>query len=336
MTAEHPANNSDLDVERMLHDIEVAEAAGITDAQAYSCNIFAQVSLPHRGGKNEVSKLIRRNGNLTVVMSSTGSLGLPYGHYARLILCWLVRQACIRNSYYDIDEARCIPLDGSIREIMRDMGIAKPRRWVNPETGKINRGSISSDRYAQFMDQLRRVRGMNITVEIDGELDSIGFTDQKNTPVTEESFVCWDAKDGEVESDSYILLSTPFFKQAVEHAVPLNPVHLAQFSRSPLAFDLYVWIAYRLFSNKGQTYVTWQQLRDQIGAGYPDTPQGMRDFKKKVLLALTKIKVAWPEAEVHEWSSHANGGLKLVGNTTPVDQRPKNPGASPGSSEPKF
>lgn len=350
MTAERSTSKHELDSEQILHNVEVRAAAGITEAQAYSCNIFAQISLPHRGGKNEVEKLTRRNGNLTVVMSSAGSLGLPYGYYARLILCWLVRQACIRNAQYDIDEARRIPLNGSIREIMLDMGISQPKRYaskkINEKTGKKEtyRAPIDSRRYKQFADQLRRIRGMSITVEIDGKLDSIEFEDQEITPLTEKSFLCWDTKDGEVKGDSYILLSEPFFKQAVEHAVPLDPAHLAQFGRSPLAFDLYVWAAYRLFTNKGYTYITWQQLRDQIGAGYPDTPQGMRNFKKKVLIALDKIKTAWPQAKISEWYSQSTGGLRLEGNATPVDRRsqedskdsPNDSDNWSSSSEPKF
>ena len=44
--------------------------------------------------------------------------------------------------------------------------------------------------------------------------------------------------------------------------------------------------------------VTWDQLRRQFGAGYQETPQGKRDFKKKLLEALEKVVVAWPEAAV--------------------------------------
>jgi hypothetical protein len=35
----------------------------------------------------------------------------------------------------------------------------------------------------------------------------------------------------------------------------------------------------------------------QFGAGYPETPQGKRDFKKKFLLALKKVGSAYSEAQ---------------------------------------
>lgn len=57
-------------------------------------------------------------------------------------------------------------------------------------------------------------------------------------------------------------------------------------------------------------------------AGYPDTDQGMRNFKKKVRKALDTIAQAWPEAEngVTEWRSANNSGLRLTGKATPVDR----------------
>lgn len=124
-----------------------------------------------------------------------------------------------------------------------------------------------------------------------------------------------------LESPS-IALSVSFFEKVINHAVPLNPAHLAQFARNPLAFDLYTWLAYRLYGHSGTTDITWQQIRDQLGAGYPDTDQGMRDFKKNARKALDTIATAWLEAKtgVSEWRSANNSGLRLTGKATPVDR----------------
>jgi hypothetical protein len=47
----------------------------------------------------------------------------------------------------------------------------------------------------------------------------------------------------------------------------------------------------------GQAHIPWEALQAQFGAGYPETAQGKRDFKKNFLLSLKKVSVAYPEAQ---------------------------------------
>lgn len=306
-----PENQALIDAEQVVRNVEIMEAAEIEEPYAFTTNIFCQISLPHRGKKNEVYRLVRRNGTMTVVMNAGGTVGLPYGYYARMILCWLVRTACIRNASMEIDDARTIPLDGSILQMMREAGVLRPGKRPGARE------------YEAFKDQFRRIRLMTMSIEFTGgKRPGIELEAGTNTSIVEEWELEWDMRAQEIQGESYIVLSLPFFKQVINHAVPLNPAHLAQFARSPLAFDLYTWLAYRLYGHSGTTHITWQQIRDQLGAGYPDTDQGMRDFKKKVRKALDTFATAWPEAKngVSEWRSANNSGLRLAGKATPVDR----------------
>ena len=116
---------------------------------------------------------------------------------------------------------------------------------------------------------------------------------------------------------SYINLSEDFYREIVEGAVPLDMLHLAQISRKPLAIDLYCWATYRISYHKGNTRVTWQQLKAQLGTGYPNTPQGMRDFKKKVIKAIEDVKAAWPEAGITTWEN----GVRLTGTNPAITKK---------------
>ena len=104
-------------------------------------------------------------------------------------------------------------------------------------------------------------------------------------------------------------------------------MHLAHLKRYPLAIDLYCWATYRISYHKGDTRVTWEQLKAQLGTGYPTTAQGLRDFKKKVKKAISQVKKAWPEAGIELWT----GGVKLVGHTPAVMKKdiPINPDLPP-------
>ena len=64
-----------------------------------------------------------------------------------------------------------------------------------------------------------------------------------------------------------------------------------------MAIDVYCWLTYRNFYAQRPSRIPWEALQMQFGAGYPETPQGIRNFKKKFLLALKKVGHAYPEAQ---------------------------------------
>ena len=146
-----------------------------------------------------------------------------------------------------------------------------------------------------------------------------------NTVVATEAFYWWEAHD-ELPY-AYVELSTEFFRELIDGAVPLDTTHLAQLKKYPLAIDLYCWATYRISYQQHDTHLTWQQLKAQLGTGYPTTAQGLRDFKKKVKKAISQVKKAWPEAGIELWT----GGVKLVGHTPAVMKKdiPINPDLPP-------
>ena len=61
--------------------------------------------------------------------------------------------------------------------------------------------------------------------------------------------------------------------------------------------DLYLWLVYRTFPLRGAQQITWRQVYRQFGLD-PDKAsdkQTVKNFRRKVLRELKKIRLAWPE-----------------------------------------
>lgn len=269
--------------------------AGNLDPYAFTSRTLIQATFPHssRSGK----EVVLINGDMKVTMYSP--TGLPYGTYPRLIMCWLTREA-IRRKHLPLQEARVIPLGNSLSQFLREIG--------NKTVGGGPDGNVT-----RLRKQMKALFSTFISIEVTGTERSDGasfaFQQVDNTLVAESAMLWWDPKRPEQMGlqESSVTLTPGFYHELTRSAVPLDTAILRQIRRSPLAIDIYCWLTYRLSYHKGITVVTWDQLRQQFGAGYADTKQGKRDFKKKVVTALDKVLEAWPAATV----TVADNGLML-------------------------
>jgi hypothetical protein len=77
---------------------------------------------------------------------------------------------------------------------------------------------------------------------------------------------------------------------------------LRALKRSPLALDLYAWLAHTAFSanrKREPRIVPWEGLHGQMGAEYAE----LRQFRAKVLLALKKIQLVYPTLKLETTTS---------------------------------
>ena len=257
--------------------------AGNLDPYTFTSRTLIQATFPHSAKAGD--KIVLTNGNVQVTMFSPD--GLPHGVYPRLIMCWLTREA-IRRKALPIDEARTLQLGSSLAEFMREIGMSRT-------TGGRN-GNITNLR-----SQINALFSTFISVKTLGTTDAEdmprSFQQIENTLIADSAMLWWDPKNPEQLSlqDSTVTLSKNFYRDLVGSAVPLDISILREIRRSPMAIDVYCWLTYRLSYHRGITVVTWDQLRQQFGAGYPDTAQGKRNFKKKITTALEKVGEAWPD-----------------------------------------
>lgn len=248
---------------------------------------FANFSLPHKDktlSKEGVDGSLQRelvlvNGDKRLTLLSRTAL--PSGVFARKFLFWITTEALKRKNM-PLEEACHVPIK-SLRSIMKDMDIT------------VNGGPNGNT--TTLRKQMNRVLKMAYYEDTVGspEIDSF-----ENGHVAEKAFFKWDkdsSKEIDLSEGSFITLERNFFLQIADNgAVPLDKRILEKIKRSPLSYDLYVWLTYRLSYNLSQfVNVTFSQLHKQFATGYPDTQRGRRDFKAKVRAAFLKVFQAWEE-----------------------------------------
>lgn len=89
-------------------------------------------------------------------------------------------------------------------------------------------------------------------------------------------------------------LSKDFIDAMTPTPMPLRLEDIRALGSSTLAFDIYVWLTYRLWQIKGPTRVRWDQLYAQFGSGYAR----MRAFRENFIKALGEVKQVYTEANV--------------------------------------
>ena len=119
----------------------------------------------------------------------------------------------------------------------------------------------------------------------------------------------WDSRKPEQHDlfESWINLGEEFYQAIIAHPFPLDMRTLKELKKSPFVLDLYAWLAYRserIRKTGKPVFISWWQLREQVGANYSD----IKNFKKKFKPHLRMVLAAYPELRVEDVS----GGLKIA------------------------
>jgi hypothetical protein len=247
----------------------------------FSNRLFVQVSLPHRSPAKGETFWVRENGNLSLILQPrfardphTGdykTYGFPYGNLPRLILIYLCTKAVQLKSPE-------IPLGSSMAEFMEEIGLSRNGRD-----------------HARLKEQLLRLLNCHIDIDwsAEGTLEERkGILEKSQDARVASSYsLWWDEKEPSQHSlfQSSVRLSENIFKEIMAHPVPLDLAIIATFRRSPLAIDLYCWLAYRMWNLKAKTKIGWKTLHKQVGSQY----NRERNFKAKAITALKKIQATW-------------------------------------------
>ena len=286
----NPKNLSKLVDETLVIEAEEARKAG---ALGYMARVMVQATMPHKMVKGDVFE--RRNGVFSLAMIAHPRVGLPYGTYPRLLLAWLTTEAVKTRNHV-------IPLGPTLSGFMDQLGlIPTGGRW----------GTI-----APLRDRMKRLFSCTISCTYEDETQdaSAGFR------IAREYQLWFDPKGPEQAAlwNSTVTLSRDFFEEIIDRPVPLDMRAFQALKRSPMALDIYCWLTYRLSYLKKKTEIPWPGLQMQFGAGYPETPQGQRNFKKNYLKHLRSVLVIYPEAKVTD----GNYGLILRPSKTHIPQLP--------------
>ena len=334
-----------LDARRLLILEKGAREAG---AVAMNPTLFVQAMLPHQetyelDAEGNPVEIPDRNGGTVKVLareySATNgeftlsvragmrrgpshfhprvSRGIPYGGLARLLLTSIVTEARTK--------------DTPTLDLGRTISAFCERVDITPSGGP-------NGRLPYVLDQLQRLA--TCVVSFEWETITPGRRDLRGDHLlVVEGYHFWsvadsatsEAIDGGAIDGGGITLSDKFWSEIVSSCFPLDFRKAQLFRGRPLAYDLYLWLTYRLAglqrSGKPRAEVNYDQLHAQLGSHYQTddrgalTPRGKKDFGYEVRRALRAIRAVWPEL-LYETPR----GRVFLYNTGPdVEYRPPKP-----------
>ncbi len=280
---------------RIEHRIETANDIEFVDADdaralSFTARLLTQVSLPH--SKREGNEYTRRNGRFQMSVLAPSKIGLPYGHYPRLLLTWITTEAVRTKS-------PTLELGDSLSSFMAELGLTPTGgRW----------GSIP-----RLHDHMKRLFSSTISWTYQ---DGQQWEDRGVRPV-EKSSLWWDPKKPEQGAlwRSMIQLSPTFYDEIVERPVPVDMRVLKALAheKSPLAIDIYIWLTHRMSYLWKPTSIPWSALHRQFGADY----KSARKFKQNFLQRLKLVTMLYPAAVI----SVEKFGLVLTPSPTSIPAR---------------
>lgn len=261
--------------------------------------ILCQTSMPYRDPGANVRLWKRQNGHAVLQIQAGAAydntlhdfvdVGLPHGAKPRLVLYHL--------------NAEAIKTQSPVLEL-EDSLTAFVRRTLGLDPGGRNIRTVK--------DQLTRLAAADFRfgMERDGKAVTI-----KSTVIS--GFELWTPKNHKqrVLWPTTVQFSKDYFESLMTHAVPLNEAAITRLSHSPIALDIYTWLAQRLHRitpNKA-AFVPWVSLRQQFGEGYGR----MDNFKAAFRRTLGQVKAVYPDARF----SLDDKGMSLHHSRPPVARR---------------
>ena len=234
---------------------------------------FAMTSLPH---KRLDGPVWRRQGGATTLLVESGRdaqsnlIGVPYGSMARLILLYLQTEA-VRTNSPEVDLGR------SMRSWLGRMAVTpggKTYQLVREQARRISACRLTFLTISGGAEQ--RLNGAFVR----GAISMIGvYGEDRQPPLWEER----------------VRLDDGFWASLRDHPVPVREEAIRAIgTRSSMAMDIYIWLAYRLHALVKSTPITWAAIQGQFGAGYRTS----RNMRPVFLDALQLALAVYPEAKV--------------------------------------
>ena len=249
---------------------QLVTASEADPERGFMARTMALCSLPRTNPGNR-KEYIRRNGPYTLAMTAGVNNKLPYGNFPRLILAWVCSEA-VRT------QSRELILGASLADFMRTLGV------YNSGGGR---------EHTKLRNQMRRL--FNAYVQLIYE-DKLGEA-SVNAVIARRTEFWWNERkpDKPMLWKSKIELSEDFFNEIITHPVPIDLNTLTALKRSSLGLDLYLWLVYRTFPLHAPQRITWRQVYRQFGVDPTRASDRVtvRNFQRKVLRELKKIKIAW-------------------------------------------
>ena len=218
---------------------EDAKSAG---SLGFMTRSLAIATLPHRRYDGRIFE--RKNGDFMLTMMTAHPEGLPFSVVPRMLLTWVCTEALQTGD-------RVLNLGSSLSGYLAQLG-------MQSSGGK--RGDITRLKHA-----MTTLFSSVISCHYQGAdkwaLSNVLLADRVEwwQPQNQEEAGSW---------QTHLQLSEPFFKECIEHPIPLDMRAMRSLGSSPLALDIYVWITHRMSYLSRRTIIPWISLQGQFGSNY--------------------------------------------------------------------
>ena len=237
----------------------------------FMARLMALCSMPRTNPGNQ-KEYIRCNGPYTLGMTAGLNNKLPFGNYPRLLLAWVCTEAVQTKS-------RVLILGSSLSEFMRTLGVY----------------SSDGKTYTRLRNQMDRLFNAHVSLIYEDKRGKAAV----NSLIARRTEFWWNHKrpDESTLWESKIELSEDFFNEIICHPIPIDINTLTALKRSSLGLDLYLWLVYRTFPLRAPLRISWRQVYRQFGVDPARASDRVtvRNFQRKVLREIKKIKTAWPK-----------------------------------------
>lgn len=282
------------DVSRLRELMRLDDSSALSRGElGFTTWEFAHISLPYRDPGPAIWSRTNQAATLTVMPAVLQMGGdrtrtiVPYGKIPRATLLWLLTEAKRTGE-------QTITLGDSLHDFLKRVGL-----------------SVGGSQYGHVVLQLRALFGCSMSVSRAEEREGGTLFKDAGFRVADEAVLFVSHRD-RVGMDgllpSYVTLSNYIYRSVMERGIPVDLgawEWINSASNSPLALDLYVFLASRLYRIKSSTFLSWKVLELQFGSQYSRT----RDFKAAVLDSLRLVADVYPQAKIVV--DHERGGLWL-------------------------
>jgi len=276
-----------------------AAASDAPDEITFLHSTLCQTCLPYRNPGDSVREWEREQGSIALkihageirnpVTQEWVKLGLPFGPKPRLVLMHLNNQAIKTQSpVIEVEDS----LTAFAKNILGYAPNGNQIKWMK--------------------DQLSRLSAALIRLAVTNGEQAF----QVDTKIV-TAFDLWFPKDDRqrVLWSSTVRLSEDYFQSLAQHAIPLDERAVAALAHSPLALDIYSWLAQRLHripAGRPQ-FVPWKSIKDQFGWSY----KRMNNFRKDFMEAFKQVHSQYRAAKI----GVDDGGLTLHNSPPPIKGR---------------
>jgi hypothetical protein len=260
-------------------------AAAIADDQqegiTFQHTVLCQTCMPYRDPGDSTRIWERQQGMISLRIEAGSvrdpmahqyvDIGLPYGAKPRLILAHLNREALLQGSPR-------IEVESSLTAFIKRV---------------LDHDSVNTREIGRFRHQLARFAAAEVRMAVDRPDRAY----QINTHII-DAFDLWPGRDERqrVLWPAEVELSPRYYDSLTKHAVPLDERALRALANSPMALDVYAWLAQRLHRvhPSRPQFIAWASLHLQFGQGFAR----VRDFRRAFLDVLDTVHAQYRAARV--------------------------------------